>query len=389
MRAKEFTKTIKPFCWSDYEGLRMEDRFKIVETYFSKSKNLFESNSPSESEYFRSLFSMSDQMSDKECIIIYLGLVNNNIVQLQTPEIGKILKKIGNVYTIQLSDGKITEFPNHLSEKLYTNLFFFDNLKSYDKFRNIMVIKYEFELPNTKDIIGYTKGIIPYSPNLDEAPLPPDWDPEQLNLRQTFKNRLKYALDRAKRIGGGSSRVAMTIDYEGRPTALKVAKNAKGLAQNEAEIEILKDNYSGKLPIVIPLIDYDKANKRPVWLQTEIAKKIQAPTLMKLLHTPALWLLINQVRNIIGQRKPHDMDDEKIKKYYFNKADKTNWNPTEEDYNMFRQYANELAELASSSTLDLGDLQSPANWGVYNGRPVVIDLGFTEAVAPLYGYNRK
>jgi len=224
---------------------------------------------------------------------------------------------------------------------------------------------------------------------INEVPLPPDWDPEQLNIRQTFKNRLKYALDRAKRIGGGSSRVAMTIDYEGRPTALKVAKNAKGLAQNEAEIEILKDNYSGKLPIVIPLIDYDKANKRPVWLQTEIAKKIQAPTLMKMLHTPALWLFINQARNIIGKRLPHDMTDEKIKEYYFNKLDKSAWNPTEQDWNIFRQYAEELAELASSSTIDLSDLQNPANWGVYNGRPVVLDLGFTDEVAPLYGYNRK
>ena len=219
-----------------------------------------------------------------------------------------------------------------------------------------------------------------------EAPLPPDWDPEQLNLRQTFKNRLKYALDRAKRLGGGSSRVAMIIDYEGRPTALKVAKNLKGLAQNEAEIEILEDFYVGQLPIVIPLIDYDKANKRPVWLQTEIAKKVQAPTLMKMLHTPSMWLLTNQVRNITGNRKPHEMDDAKLKKVYFETHNNL-WKPTEEDYKIFRQYAEELAELVSSSTLETGDLQSPANWGIYNGRPVVIDLGFTGETKGLYGYK--
>jgi hypothetical protein len=223
---------------------------------------------------------------------------------------------------------------------------------------------------------------------VNEAPLPPDWDPEKLNLRQTFKDRLKYALDRAKRLGGGSSRVAMTIDYEGRPTALKVAKNAKGLAQNEAEIEILEDSYAGNLPIVIPLIDYDKANKRPVWLQTEIAKKVQGHTLQKMLHTPAMWLLTNQVRNLTGKRGPHDMDDEKIKKYYFETHNNL-WQPTEEGWNIFRQYAEELAELVMSSTLDSGDLQNPANWGVYNGRPVVIDLGFTDEVAPLYGFKRK
>lgn len=216
-----------------------------------------------------------------------------------------------------------------------------------------------------------------------EAPLPPDWDPEKLNLRQTYKNRLQYALDRAKRLGGGSSRVAMTIDYEGRPTALKVAKNAKGLAQNEAEIEILLDGYSGKLPIVIPLIDYDKANKRPVWIQTEIAKKIQAPTLMKLLHTPSMWLFMNQVRTLAGKRGRYDMDDNTIKQKYFETYNKL-WQPTEQDYEIFHTYAEELAELAMSSTIKLSDFSDSRNWGIYNNRPVVLDLGFTEETAYLY-----
>ena len=214
---------------------------------------------------------------------------------------------------------------------------------------------------------------------INEVPLPPDWDSEKLSLRQTFKDRLKYALDRAKRIGGGSSRVVMAIDYEGRPTALKIAKNLKGLAQNEAEINILKDGYMSRLPIVIPLIDYDKANKRPVWLQTEIAKKVRGETLMKMLHTPAMWLLTNQVSNIAGKHSPYEMDDEKINKYYFETSN-DRWKPTEEDWNIFRQYAEELAELVMSSTIQTGDLQDPANWGVYNNRPVVIDLGFTEDV---------
>ena len=218
---------------------------------------------------------------------------------------------------------------------------------------------------------------------LNEVPLPPDWDPEKLNLRQTYKDRLQYALDRAKRIGGGSSRVAMTIDYEGRPTVLKVAKNAKGLAQNEAEVEILEDGYSGRLPIVIPLIDYDKANKRPVWLQTELAKKVRGNTLQKLLHTPSMWLFMNQVRNLAGKRGRYDMDDNTIKQKYFETYNKL-WQPTEQDYEIFRTYAEELAELAMSSTIELGDFGNPSNWGIYNNRPVVLDLGFTEDTAQLY-----
>ena len=222
-----------------------------------------------------------------------------------------------------------------------------------------------------------------FKQDVNEMPLPADWDAEQLNLRQTFKNRLKYALDRAKRLGGGSSRVAMTIDYEGRPTVLKVAKNAKGLAQNEAEVEILEDGYSGRLPIVIPLIDYDKANKRPVWLQTELAKQVRGDTLQKLLHTPTMYLFMNQVRNLVGKKGPYDMDDKKIKEVYF-MGTNIKFKPTEQDYMIFRTYAEELAELAMSSTIELGDFGNPSNWGIYNNRPVVLDLGFTEDTAQLY-----
>ena len=223
--------------------------------------------------------------------------------------------------------------------------------------------------------------------NVNEGPLPPDWDPEKLNLRQTFKDRLKYALERAKRLGGGSSRVAMTIDYEGRPTVLKVAKNLKGLAQNEAEVDILKDGYIRQLPIVIPLIDYDKANARPVWLQTEVAKKIQSQTLLKLLHAPNYWLLSNKIRNTLGQRKPLDMTDEGIKKQYF-ETHNDRWKPTEEDWDIFVEYADELATLVDASGLSTGDLLAANNWGVYNGRPVVIDLGLTQNVWDQY-YTKK
>lgn len=228
------------------------------------------------------------------------------------------------------------------------------------------------------------------SERLDEVPLPPDWDPEKLNLRQTYKNRLNYALERAKRLGTGSSRVAMTIEYEGRPTVLKVAKNAKGLAQNEAEIEILKDGYVGKLPIVIPLIDYDKENRRPVWIQTELAQKIREPALRKLLHTPRLWFLTDYVALLLGKSKKHkpgtkaeSMKSSYFKDYMWDGGHK----PTEKDWEIFAEYGNEIADLVGSSTIEIGDLSSANNWGIYNNRPVIIDLGFTEETSKLYGFN--
>ena len=50
---------------------------------------------------------------------------------------------------------------------------------------------------------------------LDEMALPADWDPAALGHDKSFKSRLEYALQRAPRLGGGSSRVAFVIPDAG------------------------------------------------------------------------------------------------------------------------------------------------------------------------------
>jgi len=220
-----------------------------------------------------------------------------------------------------------------------------------------------------------------------EAPLPPDWDPEKLNLRQTFKNRIKYAVSKAQRIGAGSSRVAFIIPYEGRNTVLKVAKNLKGLAQNEAEIQILDDWVIGKSDIVIPLIDYDKDNNRPVWLQTEMASQISMRPLLQLLHTPTLWFLTDAIKYRLSLpdkprylNKPADLKE----KYFDPKMWTYGGKPSEQSFEMFNEYVDKLSELKDSSQIELGDLQNNLNWGQFMGRPVVIDLGLSSEVWSKY-----
>jgi hypothetical protein len=67
------------------------------------------------------------------------------------------------------------------------------------------------------------------------VPPPESWD--RGVFHKSFKKQLDYAIERAAKIGTGSSRVVFEIEYEGRPTVLKIAKNAKGLAQNEKEAD--------------------------------------------------------------------------------------------------------------------------------------------------------
>jgi hypothetical protein len=217
---------------------------------------------------------------------------------------------------------------------------------------------------------------------VDEMALPADWDPAALGHDKTFKSRLEYALQRARRLGGGSSRVAFLIPDNGRETVLKIAKNGKGLAQNEAEVDILADGYTGKLDIVIPIVDYDKENPQPTWIQTELAKKVSQQKLSKLLHSEKLNYGISHfvyaVHNVLGNRKAYMPDLNKIKQ------DLITSGHSEQDIEIFMGYVDEVATLVNSSSLLVDDLGVASNWGEYNGRPVIIDLGFTEAVRPMY-----
>lgn len=217
---------------------------------------------------------------------------------------------------------------------------------------------------------------------VDEMALPADWDPTALGHDKTFKSRLDYALQRAPRLGGGSSRVAFVIPDQGRETVLKIAKNRKGMAQNEAEVDILTDGYLGKLDIVIPLVDYDKTHREPVWIQTEKANKVSSKKLAKMLHCDksgwGLPYLSYAVHNILGNKQKYMPDLNKIKQ------DLLDAGHTEQDLEIFMGYVDEVANLVSSSSLLVDDFVNASNWGEYKGRPVIIDLGFTSAVHDLY-----
>jgi hypothetical protein len=137
------------FVWTNYEGVPVETRMLIAEAHFT-NKNLFESNDSESNEYFCSLQSMSSPLKkNNKYIISVLGLINNNVVQLQPPEIITLLQKKGDSYLVRRNNGQKTEFPaKHLREKMTVCSFFFDNSKAYDKFRNIMSLKYDLSLPN-------------------------------------------------------------------------------------------------------------------------------------------------------------------------------------------------------------------------------------------------
>lgn len=215
---------------------------------------------------------------------------------------------------------------------------------------------------------------------LDEMPLPTNWDPQQFNQQTTsFKSRLDYALARAQKLGTGSSRVATTIEYQGRVTVLKIAKNAKGMAQNSVEVDILGDGYASQLGILIPMIDYDEQNREPTWIHTEVAQKVSEKQLCALMGCNTLHELVWMAKAILGRlgKITHSTIEQTMRER----------GATDKQLEVMTEYANKLAELQSSFDVELGDLERKANWGLYQGRPVVIDVGANSNVMSQY-YKR-
>jgi len=215
---------------------------------------------------------------------------------------------------------------------------------------------------------------------VDEMPLPTNWDPQQFKQQTTsYKSRLAYALERAKKLGAGSSRVAMTIEYEGRPTVLKVAKNQKGLAQNSVEADILSDGYASQIGILIPIIDYDEQNREPSWVHTELAQPATEKQLCAVMKCDSLNQVIGMAKAIAGKMRGQTHAD--VVQFLRSRG------KSDQDIETITEYGNLLADLANSFDVELGDLNRKQNWGFYKGRPVIIDVGFNSNVLNQY-YSR-
>ena len=204
---------------------------------------------------------------------------------------------------------------------------------------------------------------ITFSQFLSEAPLPDDWDGSIYNERIPFKTRLAYAKERAKRLGQGSSRVAFVIPYQGRDTVLKIAKNRKGMAQNEAEARILGDGYASRIGIFIPMIDYDTAGDQPTWIHTELAGKVTDQNFVQA-SGGTLTDLLAYVREQRSGKPSHYGNAKKV-------------DPDSELAQNFYDYVENF-------DANIDDYSNLSNWGMYEGSPVIIDAGYDDDVAKLY-----
>ncbi len=201
--------------------------------------------------------------------------------------------------------------------------------------------------------------MITYRHMLDEMPLPSDWDRKVFALDgkytvNNFRNLLLYAKERSQYLAKGSARAVFKVTYENRPTVLKIAMNPAGLSQNDVEVGVVFDGVMGRSPVIVPGIDYDTDNERPVWIHQEFANKVS--------------------RAEFNRRTTVDP-------WQFGMA--------LEDYHKGRTVASTITEQdVFTHTYELWgnlgfdehfvmDLRGANNWGLYKNQLVILDLGFT------------
>lgn len=142
------------YKWSDYESVpSMADRLSIFEAFVEHNFNLLESNDNSLTDYFLKLNSTAvTPVENNQYIVVLLGLVNNQVLEMQPIELATFLKKDGNYYIIKLNNGSISKFPNTTVRKaLVINTLFFDSESAYDKFRSIVALKFNKLLSDFSD----------------------------------------------------------------------------------------------------------------------------------------------------------------------------------------------------------------------------------------------
>jgi len=132
-------------------------------------------------------------------------------------------------------------------------------------------------------------------------------------------------------IGSGSGRQVFDL---GNGYVIKVAKNRAGIAQNKSEYKISSNDHSDLF-----------------------AKVIQASND----HSLLIMQKANKINNILYVFR------------YFNVTSK-------------RELLNskELQNIKSNYNLVLSDFDRTSSWGMINGRPVIIDYGFTRDVVERY-----
>jgi hypothetical protein len=198
-----------------------------------------------------------------------------------------------------------------------------------------------------------------------EEDYPSNFDLEKFSNLNSFKKRVDYCENYLKRISSGSGRIVYLVDDT---KVLKLAKNAKGIAQNEIEIEY--SNYHDISDITAKVF---ASNDNNLWVEMELAKKV----------TPAIFKQITGFNwnDFVGVMENHY--------YRVNPQKAPRWHQdtetTEIESKMWDdEFCYDMLSFMGNYDVPVGDLIKLNSYGVVNRNGsdaiVMVDYGLTNDV---------
>lgn len=198
---------------------------------------------------------------------------------------------------------------------------------------------------------------------------------DALRSLPSFKKRVDYCKQYlGNPVGAGSSRVVFQIDDE---TVLKLAKNNKGIAQNESEYYKGNDWY---ISHVFPNVYNGSDEKNFMWIISEYVLPAKEQDFDALLYID-FFDVQKFIRFLLRSNRGDKEATKRVMEYF---------NEYENDDDVIELF-NMLQDLLVSYEMGIGDFERICNWGMVmrDGHPKLlpIDAGFTEEVARRY-YRR-
>ena len=198
-----------------------------------------------------------------------------------------------------------------------------------------------------------------------EEDYPSTWNADEFAKLPSFTKRVEYAQKNLQRISSGSSRIVYKIDDT---KVLKLAKNKKGLAQNEVEIGFSNDYMWDGL--VAEVFNYDENN---LWVEMELAKKLTSS-----LFKQITGLDFKEYGDCL---RYYEQEQSPRRGFRVSK-------PESYDDMWENEFGSEMFNLVGSFDIPVGDLTRLSTYGVVNRgndlSVVMIDYGLTEEVYSNY-----
>lgn len=200
---------------------------------------------------------------------------------------------------------------------------------------------------------------------LDED-YPTSWNVEEFQQLRNFAERKRYCDTHLQKISAGTGRIVYKIDNE---KVLKLAKNEKGIAQNETETGLSINNsyYSN---ILARIFNYDQKDR---WNEMELARKV-TPTAFKQM----VGVTIDQFRMYLRNYQSRNSGGRQI----FGIAKEI------EEIMNESEFVNDVIGFMNDTELGAGDLGKLNSWGLVHREGsdslVMIDYGLTGDVYDSY-----